>query len=311
MSAGRHQLMIEAEAQLPVVAEAQATHVSGVAEAQKSISQLSDTRRQIDASYSASCEVERESTSMELAKLTERLASLGTPVGRADVHAAGEAIKAAQVNLDQRRGTAHALTNEKVALLSSVEVLKNIIAKTEESNQQYNSIQEEIAKWKLIEKGMGNSGMVALSIDDAGPQISAICNELLADNLTGRFKVRLNTQRELQSGNVRETFEILVSDAEKGGPETPISRVSGGERLWINDALTRAIALHISETNHIGYQTLFADEADVALDPERKRQLMQVKRYFLKRGNYEREYFISQTPELWQLADHIIYMDQL
>lgn len=311
MSAGRRQLMIEAESQLPAVVEAQTTHANGVAEAQKTISQLSETRRQTDARYAASTQVEQEATSAELAKLTERLASLGTPVGQADVYAAGDAIKRAQLILDQKRSTAQALTNEKVALLSSVEVLKNIISKTEESKQQYTNIQDEIAKWKLIEKGMGNSGMVALSIDDAGPQISAICNELLADNFTGRFKLRLNTQRELQSGNVRETFEILVSDAEKGGPETPISRVSGGERLWINDALTRAIALHISETNHIGYQTLFADEADVALDPERKRQLMQVKRYVLKRGSYEREYFISQTPELWQLADHIIYMDQL
>ena len=53
-------------------------------------------------------------------------------------------------------------------------------------------------------------------------------------------------------------------------------------------------------------QTLFSDESDGPLDPERKRQYLTMKREVLKIGGYKREYLITQTPELWEMADHII-----
>ena len=52
--------------------------------------------------------------------------------------------------------------------------------------------------------------------------------------------------------------------------------------------------------------TLFSDEADGALDADRKRMFMAMKREVLKLGGYEREYFVSQTPELTATADAVI-----
>ncbi|WP_343877821.1 hypothetical protein, partial [Cupriavidus pauculus] len=54
------------------------------------------------------------------------------------------------------------------------------------------------------------------------------------------------------------------------------------------------------------FQTLFTDEADGPLDPERKRAFMKMKREVLRVGGYEREYFISQTPDLVDDADGVI-----
>jgi exonuclease SbcC len=31
----------------------------------------------------------------------------------------------------------------------------------------------------------------------------------------------------------------------------------------------------------------------------------------MKTGGYSREYFVSQTPELWDMADYVIHVDQL
>ena len=69
--------------------------------------------------------------------------------------------------------------------------------------------------------------------------------------------------------------------------------------------MTRAIAL-ISRASGCYYETLFCDEADGALDSERKRMFMQMKREVLRLGGYAREYFVSQTPELTQMADVVI-----
>lgn len=71
------------------------------------------------------------------------------------------------------------------------------------------------------------------------------------------------------------------------------------------------MALYLSQSNGRRYATLFSDEADGPLDPERKRMFMAMKREVLRLGGYERELFISQTPELTALADAVIDVEQL
>ena len=171
-------------------------------------------------------------------------------------------------------------------------------------------LEKEEAQFRLIEKGFGVNGLIALSIDDAGPEISTLCNQLLHDCFDGRFSARLDTQKTLQNGNTRGTFDVIVFDNLKGG-EKALGMMSGGERVWVNECLTRAIALYVSGSSGTQFATLFTDEADGTLDPDRKRQFMCMKRSILKLGGYEREYFVSQTPELWDMADYIIDVAKL
>jgi len=65
----------------------------------------------------------------------------------------------------------------------------------------------------------------------------------------------------------------------------------------INECLTRAIALYLAQNSGRRYETLFSDEADGALDPERKRMFIAMKREVLRLGGYRKECFVSQTPE--------------
>jgi len=185
-----------------------------------------------------------------------------------------------------------AIATEKIASYAKLEVAAQ-------------EISQEIAYWSLIQKGFGNDGLVALSIDDCGPEISAITNQILSDCFGGRFTVRIDTQTETKQGSLKETFEVMVNDSLRG-EEKPASLVSGGEGVWINESLTRAIALYQAQKSGQSYQTLFSDESDGPLDPEKKRQFIQMKKAVLSLGGYEREYFISQTPELWEMADYII-----
>ncbi len=87
--------------------------------------------------------------------------------------------------------------------------------------------------------------------------------------------------------------------------------MSGGEKLWVNDSLTRAIALYLAQNSGLRYETLFSDEADGPLDEEHKRMFMAMKREVLRLGGYRREFFISQTPALTQMADAVIDLDAM
>jgi len=167
---------------------------------------------------------------------------------------------------------------------------------------QIRHIEEEVGWWSLLAKALGNDGVIALCIDDAGPTLAQITNDLLKACYGARFTVAIRTEVLTARGDAREGFDIVVFDA-TSGESTSVGLLSGGERVWINECLTRAIALYLAATTQRRYETLFCDETDGALDPERKRMFMQMKREVLRIGGYRREYFVSQTPELAAMAD--------
>jgi exonuclease SbcC len=175
------------------------------------------------------------------------------------------------------------------------------------ARQQANALDAEIAQWTLLSQGLGPNGVIALSIDDAGPSLSSIANDLLESCYGHRFSLRIDTQTETAKKEVREAFDVVVFDADRGS-ETSVRQMSGGERIWINEALTRAIALYQAQQSGRHYECLFADESDGALDPERKNQFVAMKRRVLEIGGYQREIFISHTPDLWDMADARIDM---
>jgi exonuclease SbcC len=102
----------------------------------------------------------------------------------------------------------------------------------------------------------------------------------------------------------------MVHDVQSGESKS-VRQMSGGERVWINECLVRAVALYLAQTGERHYGTLLSDEADGPLDPERKRMFAAMKRQVLRLGGYQREFFISQTPELAGMADVVIDLDAL
>ena len=73
----------------------------------------------------------------------------------------------------------------------------------------------------------------------------------------------------------------------------------------------RAVALYLAQNTGRRYYTLFSDETDGPLDPERKRMFMAMKRRVLELGGYAREFFVSQTPELTGMADALIDLEAM
>ena len=167
-----------------------------------------------------------------------------------------------------------------------------------------------LGNWNLFARCMSNDGLIALAIDDAGPALSGLANDLLLACYGPRFTVSILTLVETGKGEQREGFDIVVHDGESGDSKS-LGLMSGGERVWVNECLTRAVALYLAQHAGRRYDALFSDEADGALDPERKRMFMAMKREVLRVGGYQREFFVSQTPELTAMADAVIDLDAM
>jgi exonuclease SbcC len=171
-------------------------------------------------------------------------------------------------------------------------------------------IEDELGNWSLFAKCMSNDGLIALAIDDAGPTLSRLANDLLLACYGSRFTVCILTLVETVKGDQKEGFDILVHDGESGESKS-VGLMSGGERVWINECLIRAVALYLAQHAGRRYDTLFSDETDGPLDPERKRMFMAMKREVLRLGSYRQEFFVSQTPELTAMADAVIDLEAM
>ncbi|WP_434034786.1 SMC family ATPase [Cupriavidus sp. a3] len=202
-------------------------------------------------------------------------------------------------------GRIEALIRQESTLVAERERLDVELAGLPAVEAKAQALSDQIAQWRLLAKGLGNDGVIALSIDDAGPAITQIVNDLLLACYGPRFTIAIQTQTELANGEKREGFAIDVIDADNDSTKD-FSVMSGGQKVWINECLTRGIALYRAQDAQQPFQTLFTDEADGPLDAERKRAFMKMKREVLRLGGYEREFFISQTPDLVDEADAVI-----
>ncbi|TBR75403.1 MAG: DNA repair ATPase [Burkholderiaceae bacterium] len=243
-----------------------------------------------------------ETMAMEFKRVQTMIDALPRIVGEADLKSVRDQLAACEMRHRESRDRLdeiHAKRQECTLVLGQLDVDRESLGKIAAMST---AISDEIAGWTLLASSLGNNGIIAMSIDDAGPTLSSVCNSLLEDCYGGRFQVRLSTQQATATGVLKEGFDVWVEDSYRG-EEKRLSDMSGGEKVWINECLVRAMALYIAQSSNQHHSTLFCDEADGPLDETRKRQFMSMKRSVLDRGGYKREYLVTQTPQLWDLCD--------
>lgn len=266
----------------------------GIAETEQTLAGLKARKTAMEASWH-----EQETA------LRSQIATLPASKGADAVSVAQSAMATAEAGIAKCEAAVDAARNAESAKQAALEAARAEIAAGAATKSHAARIEAEISHWGILAKALGNDGVIALSIDDAGPELARLANDLLLSCYGARFTIAIQTQVQTAKGETKEGFEIMVHDA-NNGTSKPIGMMSGGEQVWINESVTRAIALYVARTSGRRYQTLFSDEADGALDPDRKRQFMAMKRRVLELGGYEQEFFVSQTPELWGMADAVI-----
>ena len=166
--------------------------------------------------------------------------------------------------------------------------------------------EQRAADWALVAKGLGKEGVQALLIDAAGPELTAIVNDLLRSCYGARFTVTISTTRPKADGKGdREVCDVLVYDAEsrERERERDVRRYSGGERVILGEALALALSLLSCRRAGLEGVTLVRDETAGQLDPEHGPAYVAMLRRAAEIVRAAHVLFVSHTPALWKLAD--------
>ncbi|MAT97234.1 MAG: hypothetical protein CL608_08840 [Anaerolineaceae bacterium] len=164
--------------------------------------------------------------------------------------------------------------NQKVAVAQNrLEVLGDQRQRQKELAEQRTAVTQQIQRLKLLEKACGKSGVQALLIEQALPEIEERANELL-DRLTGgEMTVSFATQRELKSRDgLAETLDIHIRDH---AGERPYDNYSGGEQFRVNFAIRLALSQLLAKRAGARLQTLVIDEGFGSQDPNGRQRLVE------------------------------------
>jgi exonuclease SbcC len=217
------------------------------------------------------------------AQIVQELAELGTQLEEARGKLLGpeleEAFTAAQQDLANREAEYRSCRDLVKTLEAVVAGLEKQLAELAHLAQELETLQEQIkgkqldaADWRYLERATGPDGIQALELDALGPSIADTANKLLSAAYGSRFQVDFRTTRIGGTGGRKkqiEDFQIVVHDGEHG-TEQLLETLSGGEAVWVKNALYSAFAIIRDRSTGQRFQTVFLDEADGQLDPEAK-----------------------------------------
>jgi exonuclease SbcC len=169
----------------------------------------------------------------------------------------------------------------------------------------------ELLDWQLLAKALGRDGLPVLEIDAAGPTVTAFANDLLASCFGPRFSLELVTQEAKASGKgVKEAFNIIVLDNERGGDARDIGDLSGGEQIIVGEALANAISLFVNQRNGSAIRTCWRDETTGPLDAENAARYVPMLRRLRELGGFAQIFFVSHNSESAAMADaQLVFSD--
>lgn len=138
--------------------------------------------------------------------------------------------------------------------------------------QELAELKAKINRYERLQEAFGSRGVQALIIEAALPELETEANRLLNRLSDGRMSVRLQTQRELKSGALRETLDIIIAD-ELG--QRPYETFSGGEAFRADLALRIALSRLLARRAGAALQTLFIDEGFGTQDAQGRENLVE------------------------------------
>jgi exonuclease SbcC len=190
-------------------------------------------RASIEATRKAAAD-QRESQARHYRDSLDRIdaviKSMPAPFDQAQVLQADQAVGRAQQAMQSAEANFLKAVREQQIAAEADKRVADIQRRCEAVQRRATGVETQLAIWTLFAKCMSNDGVIALAIDDAGPTLSGLANDLLLACYGPRFTVSIKTQVETGKGEAREGFDIVVHDGESGQSKS-VTLMSGGERL--------------------------------------------------------------------------------
>ena len=159
--------------------------------------------------------------------------------------------------LRQRRTAEKRAQEQVIRAQQALSALEYARQRKAELEQRQLELGVEKGIYEDLRGAFGKNGVPAMIIEAAIPELEEAANRLLARMTDGRMHVRLDTQRDLRTGGVSETLDILISD-ELG--TRSYESYSGGEAFRVNFAIRVALSQMLARRAGAQLRTLFIDE---------------------------------------------------
>ena len=145
--------------------------------------------------------------------------------------------------------------------------------KRTEAETKLKEMSEERELYEQLATAFGRTGVQALLVESALPELEAEANRLLGRMTDNAMHLTLQTQRIPQRGEPVETLEIKVADAL--GTRS-YETFSGGEAFRINLALRIALSKLLAQRSGAPLPTLFIDEGFGTQDTTGRERILDV-----------------------------------
>jgi exonuclease SbcC len=155
------------------------------------------------------------------------------------------------------------------------------------------NVAEQISLLEELREAFSKRGVPAMIIETVVPELERSANELLGRMTDGRLNVRIETQREIKTGELREALDIIISD-ELGS--RPYELYSGGEAFRINFAIRIALSKLLANRAGAHLRSLFIDEGFGTQDARGREQLVEAINAI--QDDFERILVITHIEEL-------------
>ncbi|MFH2105481.1 MAG: SMC family ATPase [Parcubacteria group bacterium] len=163
-----------------------------------------------------------------------------------------------QRKLDSLRTDTAGIQAQAGALQEKLTRLKTIAQAVKKQRVELNRLTAEKSQYEELMVAFGKSGIQAMIIETAIPEIEEEANKLLNKMTDGRMQVHFLTQRQKKTGtDVMETLDIIIND-EMGVKNYEM--FSGGEAYRINFAIRIALSKLLANRAGAKLQFLVIDE---------------------------------------------------
>lgn len=315
---------LRAKAQSPETASALMTIKSTIAELQAGAQgieeRIASTRKtadllpRLEAAETRIAELTGEITKVDedaankAARVKDLEAELATVPGQQQLSAAATARANAEQALKSQEEAVGMLLGRVAAGKARIADLEKLQPERDDLADRLEDLFTHLADWKHLQRAFGKDGIQALEIDAAGPEVSALINDLLLSCFGPRFTVSFETTATKADGKgEKEVFDIRIIDNERGR-EGRIETLSGGEKVILNEAISLALAIYNARKSGQRFETLFRDETAGALDPQNAERYLQMLRRALELGGFHQLIFIAHSQDLWEAADARVFV---
>ncbi len=165
--------------------------------------------------------------------------------------------------------------------------------KKKEKETQLSKASKEVSIYRELSKAFGKTGIQALIIEAALPEIVEEANLLLSRLTDGKMTVAFETQKETKKGIMQETLDIVIGD-ELGTRNYEM--FSGGEAFRINFAVRIALSRLLAKRAGAPLPTLIIDEGFGTQDTTGMEKLKEAINSI--QGDFEKILVITHMDEL-------------